>query len=376
MANGSLTLSGKRISLHVLYLLGEGLDDPTTYRTNVGTLIRALLSRGHSVTVVGVRTNPDTGANSVTVPMDGVVGLSMPDQTAMLRYLWTSRRTYDAVFAYNARRPNALLPLLRLMGKRTIVKTDHVYGVSWGSPRSAVRTLATTVLPLRTASIALVESPAMQRRLRRYLPAKRTLVLPNCIRVGDLGPPENSAPDTNVLYVGRLIYMKGADLLIESFAAVAKRYPAWRLDFVGPPNEEDYARGLERRVRELDLHGRVHFHGPAFGDDLRRHFLCAGIFSLPSRKEGMSNVLTEAMGYGKAILATDVGEADFQLDGGRCGVLVKPTVEALAAGLERLLMDAEDRRRLGNLARQRAVDAFDETTRYADLNKLLDRAGM
>jgi glycosyltransferase involved in cell wall biosynthesis len=78
---------------------------------------------------------------------------------------------------------------------------------------------------------------------------------------------------------------------------------------------------------------------------------------MASRAEGLPNVLLEAMAHGKAVVTTPVGGIPTVVEDGKTGLLV-PTDDpvALREALERLLADADLRRRLGEAARQRVIE--------------------
>jgi len=85
----------------------------------------------------------------------------------------------------------------------------------------------------------------------------------------------------------------------------------------------------------------------------------ADVVALASRSEAFPNVIGEALALGRPVIATECspGVAEY-LDHGRYGVLVPPDdVDALAAGLERILTDDDLRRELTTHAVRR-VEAF------------------
>ena len=85
----------------------------------------------------------------------------------------------------------------------------------------------------------------------------------------------------------------------------------------------------------------------------------AAVVACPSQREGFGVVCAEAMAYGRPVVASAVGGLlDLVVDG-ETGLLVPPRdVSALRSALERLLGDAELRRRLGTAARQRIQEHF------------------
>lgn len=166
--------------------------------------------------------------------------------------------------------------------------------------------------------------------------------------------PPASCSERTVLAVGRLVPVKGFDVLLHAWAHVAPRARGWSLDIVGEGAEREALETL-RRTLKLDS---VRFLGahPDIADDYRR----ASVFCLSSRYEGFGLVLAEAMSFGLPIVSTDceTGPREFLTD--RRNALLVP-VDAPPVLAEALLALIEDPVLAGRLGRAAREDA----TRYA-----------
>jgi glycosyltransferase involved in cell wall biosynthesis len=109
----------------------------------------------------------------------------------------------------------------------------------------------------------------------------------------------------HLLFVGNLVPVKGLDVLLQACARLegAVRQP-WRLHLVGDGRSRQ---ALEALAQSLGLAGRVSFHGSIAHDRLPDWFRAADLFVLPSRSEGIPNVLLEASACGTPYVASAVG---------------------------------------------------------------------
>ena len=97
-----------------------------------------------------------------------------------------------------------------------------------------------------------------------------------------------------VLFLGRLHFKKGLDLLIPAFDGLRRRVPDAQLVIAGPEND-DYGLKVRGWVRERGLEAAVHFVGPLHGADVVQAYMDADVFALPSYAENFGMAVAEAM---------------------------------------------------------------------------------
>jgi len=106
-----------------------------------------------------------------------------------------------------------------------------------------------------------------------------------------------------ILFLGRLIPRKGADILIEAFL---RAFPeTGRLVIAGPEGERGYLHFLGAKARNLGTNKRVIFIGPLYEEDKKAALSDADVFVLPSRYENFGNAAAEAVACGTPVIVTD-----------------------------------------------------------------------
>lgn len=180
------------------------------------------------------------------------------------------------------------------------------------------------------------------------------------------GKPVAAGGAVRLLAVGRLVAQKGVDVLLDALTRPGLESAV--LDVVG---DGEWRSRLEAQAGGSGLAGRVNFSGWRDRDALAAVYRDADVFVLPSRDEGMPNVLLEAMASGLPVAASRVSGAEDLVTEGESGFLVPPDdPEALATALRRLIGSAELRATMGACGRRRAETQFTwraAATAYLDL---------
>jgi glycosyltransferase involved in cell wall biosynthesis len=162
-----------------------------------------------------------------------------------------------------------------------------------------------------------------------------------------LSSPEGAAPF--VLFLARLHVMKGPDLLLEAFAEVAAAHPQLRLVYAGP----DYGMltQLRKGVSAHRLSDRVHFLGLVSGAE--RYWLLNNAVCLcqPSRDEGFSLSILEALACARPVVISDRCKFP-QVATSGAGAVVTPSTSELSAALSSYVSDPARRARDGRRGRE------------------------
>ena len=153
-----------------------------------------------------------------------------------------------------------------------------------------------------------------------------------------------------ILSVGNLVELKGHHLVIEALVSLEKV----KLIVIGEGEEEQ---PLKKLVIKLNLTERVLFTGNLLQSELPGYYAAADALVLASSREGMPNVLLEAIASGTPVVATNVGGSPEVLKGRGVGKLLserdsKNIVEALTT----LFLEGERSTELANVAKKLSWD--------------------
>jgi glycosyltransferase involved in cell wall biosynthesis len=139
-----------------------------------------------------------------------------------------------------------------------------------------------------------------------------------------------------ILFLSRLHYKKGLDYLAEAFKIVAPQLPDVHLVVAGPDGGAQAE--FEAVIREAGLTDRVHLTGPIYGERKLAAYVDATVFCLPSRQEGFSIAITEAMACGTPVVISQQCHFPEVAEAG-AGIVVDLAAAAVATALITLLQD-------------------------------------
>jgi glycosyltransferase involved in cell wall biosynthesis len=250
-------------------------------------------------------------------------------------------------------------------------RLDHVWALRWARERGipSVYTEHGTVSDwgslweddapdgLIAADVITCVSDRSRESLYDFIP--RTVpvkIIPHIVAgLGGPRPPRDAAalcrgPRITVTCFGRLQSEKGAEHLVRAMRVVVEEEPLVHLTLAGDGPDREKLKNL---TTEFGLERHVRFRGGFAPKDLAALMEETDVVVLPSLTEGLPLTLSEAMAFGKPIVATRVGGIPERIRNLENGLLVDPgDATALACGILMFARDADLRSRLGAAARR------------------------
>ena len=158
------------------------------------------------------------------------------------------------------------------------------------------------------------------------------------------------------LFVGRLLPLKGVDILIRAAAAADLAQPLHVLVVGGDGQDGPLRDSLRKLSAELGIAPRVQFRDAVNRRQLPRYYQAADVCVVPSFYESFGLVAVEALATGTPVIATRVGGLQHTVRDGQTGYLISwRCPEPFAERIETLLESADLRARFGRAARDSAL---------------------
>jgi glycosyltransferase involved in cell wall biosynthesis len=192
-----------------------------------------------------------------------------------------------------------------------------------------------------------------------------TRVLPNGIFLEELDPlPDKGAfraahPEIAgarlVLFLSRLHYKKGLDFLADAFAIVSREFADAHLVVAGP--DDGAKASFQSQIARLGIADRVHLVGPIYAAQKLAALRDCDCFCLPSRQEGFSLAVTEAMACeAPVVISTECHFPEVKESG--AGIIAPLNAGAIAAAIASVLRDPPAARQMGRNGRNLVVSRF------------------
>jgi glycosyltransferase involved in cell wall biosynthesis len=350
----------------------------------VSRISQALLEQGFEVTVVA--SEEHSARHFWKLGCEVVDDIRFPreisplaDARGILRLAARMRRRgCDLAHTHTSKGGVAGRLAARLAGVGRVV--HHVHGFAFDpifTPAGRLRFYAAIerlIAPLAQAMIFVCPADMeMARRLRILRTGHIAALAPNGVDAAPEAPRcrAEAAHGLKIGFLGRLSAQKGVDLLID---AVSGLDCAGDLEVVLVGDGPERGR-LEERARRCGCAARFHFTGH------RQDALAVAremdVIALPSRWEGHSIALLEAMALGRPVVTTRIkGNVD-TVTSGVDGILVEPgDVAALRGALQLVLLDGALRERIGEAARRTVIERFPSSRMVAKVLRVYRQLGL
>jgi glycosyltransferase involved in cell wall biosynthesis len=234
---------------------------------------------------------------------------------------------------------------------------------------------------LERAAFAVTVTDYNVARLEEISPLARAKVhrIYNGMPLDSLDPKASPQADPPMIVsVGRLVEKKGFPYLIEACRVLRDRGQRFQCAIIGAGDRE---RELRRMITELDVESNVELLGALSHDAVLHAIARSSVVTLPcvvgddGNRDALPTVLLEAMALARPAVSTNLEGITEIVDHGETGFLVPQRDSlALADSLQRLLADADLRRRFGAAARHKAERVFDLSRNVARLADLFENA--
>ena len=336
----------------------------------VHALARGLASRGHKVTVLtadlGLSAHEGNGIHAERCEWgwramdDGIEAIYLPVRAryrsltlnaAVIQFCRSAIQGFDLVHFYGlydllgptvsyfCRRkcvPYVLEPMgmYRPIDRSLLLKTLWHCSLGRSFVRGAARIVATSELEQEDLLLAGIPEAKVVLRYNGvdWMPQTPSFATPGKFRAKWNIPSD----EILILFLGRLIPRKGADIAIEAFAEACPA--SGRLVIAGPEGERGYRAYLEKCARDCGIESRVVFTGPVYDADKDALMFDADLFVLPSRYENFANSAAEAMAHGVPVVVTKSCGIRSVVQG-QAGLVIELGKGALTEAIRRLIDD-------------------------------------
>jgi glycosyltransferase involved in cell wall biosynthesis len=343
--------------VHVLSSFGVGGQERVALDLAIGQK-----ARGHRVSVVSLAPPPD-GAMADEFREHGIVVDRVPksgdgvDASLVAKLARTFRKLEaDVVHTHN---PLPLIygaPAARL-ARAAAIHTKH--GINPGG--RGHRILRRAAAQLTYAFVAVSDTTEQQARAQNDAPAGKIHTIANGIRLDRYHPDAQARLETRtelglddawvVGTVGRLDDFKNQALLVRAMAPLLSEKVRLVIVGDGPARE-----AVEAEVAKLREPKWVVMTGRRM--DVPHIIPAFDVFALSSKSEGLPLVVPEAMAAGLPIVTTAVGGLPSVVDEGVTGMLVPVEEDALRGALKKLVDDHALAKRMGEAARNTALQRY------------------
>lgn len=353
--------------------------------SHVLELSKHLIKRGHEVEVVTTKLE-DTNKKDVVegVPVTRVEPLTITFSTPIVPKVRKVLMDMD----YDILHGHSPPPLMPFFGVRTADKKDVPFVLTYHCDLEIPnifgplivqlyeRTFGTYTVSKSDKTITTTSTYGATSRAVWYTD---TEIIPNAVDTNRFNPDNDGdwvrekhgikEDDNVIMYVGRLVFHKGLEYLVES-AKYLDRNVKYLIVGTG-----DFRPELEKIVERENLEDKVIFPGRVPNKDLPDYYAATDVFVLPSvsRLEAFGIVALEAMASEVPVVVSDIPGVREVITEGRNGLLAEPMNPHDIAGKIRIMLEnPEMAKRMGKRGRERVLKNFTWEKVAEDIEKVYE----
>jgi len=154
-----------------------------------------------------------------------------------------------------------------------------------------------------------------------------------------------------ILFLGRINFKKGLDLLIPAFSEVAEHIDNAVLVIAGPDND-GYAEVVRKWTAEHGISAKVYWQEMLYGREVLEAYVDADVFVLPSYTESFGIAAAEAMACGLPVVISDQVNIWAEVVHSEAGLVVKLDSQDIARAIRSIIEDKQLAKQLGNAGRK------------------------
>lgn len=253
---------------------------------------------------------------------------------------------------------------------------DHIF---WTPPLTIIKRIYHRLISKSTV-IVTISSEQKRRLIKQGISENKIKVIYNAVDTKKYHPLRKKSNKNYILNVAKFTERKNQLLLLEAFNNIITKYNNFKLIFVGPKGgaftapkdsvSEYYVKCLNY-IKSKNLEEKVIFFENIKEEELIKLYQESTLFIFPSLEEGFGMALLEAMACGCACISNNIEPMTEIL--GEAGILINMSnSNTLSEKINLLLNNPELRRKLGKLARERAVSVFGLDKIHKQFEELLE----
>ncbi len=169
-----------------------------------------------------------------------------------------------------------------------------------------------------------------------------------------------------ILFLSRINWIKGHDLLIPAFAKLHSKMKEVHLIIAGKDDGDGYENEVRKLVEEYNLNDSITFAGFVSGIDKLLLLYGSDIFVFPSYSENFGVAVVEAMACGLPVVISDKVGISNEIKANNAGIIVQTNIESIYEGIKRLLKDENLRKTISKNGKRLVME-------YYNIEKVTDK---